>query len=167
GQDLAEDDLVNLLGLNVVADQQITHDMGAQIGRRGGRQRAAKTADSGAARGHNYDFSCHMSGYRKYFKNVPYAAGIDRPYTRTNICSKLATRRLQPQYTVPQHTLVVPNMHPPPRQGRRVTIKRTGQALPLSCSIMCGFSSVDTSWVISSPRASERSNRRMIFADRV
>src|SRR3984893_2882797 len=38
---------------------------------------------------------------------------------------------------------------------------------PRSCSRMPGFSSVDTSCVISSPRAMDRSRRRMIFPDRV
>src|ERR1700722_2830530 len=42
-----------------------------------------------------------------------------------------------------------------------------GAAPPRSISRIPGFSSVDMSLVISSPRAIERSSRRMIFPDRV
>src|ERR1700680_4830674 len=38
---------------------------------------------------------------------------------------------------------------------------------PRSCSRIAGFSSVDTSWVISSPRAMAFNSRRMILPERV
>jgi CubicO group peptidase (beta-lactamase class C family) len=41
------------------------------------------------------------------------------------------------------------------------------QALPRNCSRIAGFSSVEVSWVISSPRAIERKSRRMILPERV
>lgn len=45
--------------------------------------------------------------------------------------------------------------------------QRTHGASPRSCSMIAGFSSVETSWVISSPRAIARSRRRMILPERV
>src|SRR5882757_4079214 len=50
---------------------------------------------------------------------------------------------------------------------RRLAGSTAACGAPRKCSRMAGFSRVDTSWVISSPRAMERSKRRMLFPERV
>src|SRR5688500_17072640 len=56
--------------------------------------------------------------------------------------------------------------HEQPDQPLRLA-RRAAHSGSLSCSRMAGFSSVDTSCVIASPLAIERSRRRMILPERV